>query len=419
MALPSVVDTSTEQSALARLDHAIEVVQAVLAGVDPECVSGEDAGLILERFVKLARPVAAGQLAFARRVETCMTWKQEGHRSAADWLAQKTKTSVGEAISALKTAKRLPDLPATADALRRGTLSVPQVHEIAAAASVDPASEADLIEMAGYLSLKGLQYRARLIKAAATDEAERNAAIRKGRFLRHWLDPEGAFHLHTRMTPDAGAEVLAAVRARANFVAQEAVLAGTAEEGASAYESDALVALVTGDVRYDTFHGLTGGRRRTPGVVYHVSLEALRRGQLEPGELCEVPGVGPVPLKVIENVVGDAMGKLVITNGVDVTTACHLGRTVPAHVETALEARDRTCVVPGCDVTLSLEIDHWQVPFSKGGPTALWNLARLCRFHHQLKTYEGYELRGGPGHWEWVPPPPPGEPPVPPPEDGP
>jgi len=148
-----------------------------------------------------------------------------------------------------------------------------------------------------------------------------------------------------------------------------------APESQAAYEADALVALVTGDYRLATFHGQVGGRQRSANVVYHVNLEALRRGRLEAGEVCEVPGVGPVPLATIENVVGDALAKLVIGNGVDVTTVCHLGRTVPAHVETALEARDRACVVPGCDVTLSLEIDHWKVPFAAGGPTALWNLS--------------------------------------------
>ncbi len=419
MALATTLEALPDAGARARLDEALEIIRSVVAEVDAGLVTGEEAALILERLVKIGRATAAGQLAFARRAAECMTWRQEGHRSAADWLAQKTKTSLAEAGSTLETANRLPNLPTTFDALRQGSLSVPQVREIAAAAAVDPSSEKDLIEAAGYLSLKGLQYRSRLVRIAASDEAERTANLRRGRFLRHWLDLEGAFHLHARLTPDNGASVLSMLRTRAAFVADEAKVAGAPPESQSAYEADALVALVTGDNRLATFNGQVGGRVRNAMVVYHVSLEALRRGHAQGGELCEVPGVGPVPLAVVENVVGDSMAKLVVSDGVDVATVCHLGRTVPAHVETALEARDRTCVVPGCDVSLSLEIDHWKVPFARGGPTALWNLARLCHFHHQMKTYEGYELRGGPGHWEWVAPPGAGPPGQDPPAQGP
>jgi hypothetical protein len=386
------------------LDQALAIVQEVVEDAEPDRVSGEDASLVLERLVKLDRAVAAGRLGFARRAAQCMTWKQEGHRSAADWLAQKAKVSVGEAIATLETARRLPDLPSTSEALRQGSLSVAQVREIAAAAATDPTAEEYLIEAAGYLSLKGLQNRARVVKSGSRDDAARVASIHKDRFFRHWLDPDGAFHLHARITPDSGANVISAVRSRALFVEEEARQAGVVPESKAAYEADALVALVNGDDRRDSFHGHIGGRRRDATVVYHVSLEAFRRGNLQSDDLCEVPGIGAVPLPVIEDVLGDATAKLVISDGVDIRTVCHLGRTVPAHVDTALEARDRTCVVPGCDVSLSLEIDHWKIPFAQGGPTELWNLARLCRFHHQLKTYEGFELRGGPGRWEWVPP---------------
>jgi 5-methylcytosine-specific restriction endonuclease McrA len=55
-------------------------------------------------------------------------------------------------------------------------------------------------------------------------------------------------------------------------------------------------------------------------------------------------------------------------------------------------------------VAINLEIDHWQVPYIEGGPSELWNLCRLCRHHHRLKTFDGYRLRGGPGKWEWLPP---------------
>jgi hypothetical protein len=90
-----------------------------------------------------------------------------------------------------------------------------------------------------------------------------------------------------------------------------------------------------------------------------------------------------------------------ITDGVDVRTVCHIGRAIPAHIRSALEDRDGKCVVPGCDVEKGLEIDHYRIGFAQDGPTELWNLARLCHWHHHLKTHCGYRLGGEPGQWEW------------------
>ena len=52
----------------------------------------------------------------------------------------------------------------------------------------------------------------------------------------------------------------------------------------------------------------------------------------------------------------------------------HLGRTINASLRTALALRDRHCVVPGCGVGYSLEIDHVH-PLEHGGRTELANLA--------------------------------------------
>ncbi|HWD52731.1 MAG TPA: hypothetical protein VG412_10035, partial [Acidimicrobiales bacterium] len=38
------------------------------------------------------------------------------------------------------------------------------------------------------------------------------------------------------------------------------------------------------------------------------------------------------------------------------------------------------------------------------GPTALWNLAKLCSHHHHLRHHRGFTLAGGPGNWQWIPP---------------
>jgi hypothetical protein len=142
----------------------------------------------------------------------------------------------------------------------------------------------------------------------------------------------------------------------------------------------------------------TGPPRAT--VICRVELAALLRGSLEPGERCEIPGVGPVPLSVARELFGDCFLKFVIADGIDVRTVVHYGRAIPAHLKTALQFRDRCCVVPGCGRTFGLEYDHI-VEFAKGGPTTLDNLCRLCRPHHALKTHRAYRIRGGPGHWEW------------------
>ena len=55
-------------------------------------------------------------------------------------------------------------------------------------------------------------------------------------------------------------------------------------------------------------------------------------------------------------------------------------------------------MVPGCDVAMGLEIDHWQTDLATAASTALGNLARLCHFHHSMKTYRGFDLGAVPGN---------------------
>jgi hypothetical protein len=221
--------------------------------------------------------------------------------------------------------------------------------------------------------------------------------------------------LEARLTPDALGRVASAIQSQADAVFAEARKSGHREPPV-AYAADALVALVTGTATTGSrptaknASAATGssGRRSTPAPTttmhLRVDLAALRRGRLKAGEVCEIPGVGPVPLATAVHEMGEAILRVVISDGVDVTTVCHLGRAVPAHIRSALEDRDRSCVVPGCDVAKGLEIDHYQVAFHHDGPTELWNLARLCHWHHYLKTHGGYALSGGPGEWEWKAP---------------
>jgi hypothetical protein len=182
---------------------------------------------------------------------------------------------------------------------------------------------------------------------------------------------------------------------RTEEIVAEARRAGR-REPLQAYAADALVDLA----REASVPASPSGPRAMVHVV--VDHAALTRGRVARGERCEIPGIGPIPVASARSLTSDAVMKAIVTDGTDVKTVAHVGRTIPARMRTALEARDPTCVVPGCGSRRHLEIDHYRVAFADDGPTSLDNLARLCRWHHYLRTHCGYGLDGGPGRWVWV-----------------
>ena len=160
-------------------------------------------------------------------------------------------------------------------------------------------------------------------------------------------------------------------------------------------------------------------RPPTCSLMVRVDLDALLRGRVGPGEVCEIDNQGPIPVAMARDLASDSFLRLVYHRAGDIRAISHLGRTVNRRLRTALAHRDRCCVVPGCGVPFGLEIDH-VVPFALGGPTELSNLALLCHHHHYLKTYEGWTLErsgtadDGSPTWEFLPLAPFGEEPDPP-----
>ncbi|MGH9019010.1 MAG: hypothetical protein ACRDY1_14760, partial [Acidimicrobiales bacterium] len=362
----------------------------------------------LEVFAELERLVHAGQVLYARRATAGTAWRDEGHRSSAAWMAEKTKTGLGEAIGVLEASDALATLPATTDALRRGELSGSQLKVIAGAAAAHPEAETELLHAAATHSLKGLRESAARIRAAASsaqEENERHAALHRARFLRHYTDTDGALRLDARLTAVDGARLLSCIAVEADARFDEARKAGEPEPPA-AYRADALVALVTGTAM-STQSNATAPQATTPRatVCFLVDGTAFTRGFTRNGERCEVAGVGSVPVAAVRRQLPDSFVKILVTRGVDVTTVVHAGRTVPAHLHSALEVRDPTCVVPGCDVAHGLEMHHWEVDYAVCRHTSLTGLARVCHWHHGLLTYGGYALGGGPGAWEMRGPP--------------
>ncbi|MGI9032460.1 MAG: DUF222 domain-containing protein [Acidimicrobiales bacterium] len=124
------------------------LLRRALGALEPRTFGGDDAARLLRLFAEAERLAGAGKALMARRVEETNTWRRDGHRSAASWLAAATGSSVGVAVGTLETARRLEDLPAVAEAHRAGQLSQIQAREITGAADADPTAEADLLSAA-------------------------------------------------------------------------------------------------------------------------------------------------------------------------------------------------------------------------------------------------------------------------------
>jgi uncharacterized protein DUF222/HNH endonuclease len=354
---------------------------------------------LLAEITALENTCASMRVLLSARLAQTELWRKKGERSAAHWVAKATGTTVGQAVGTLETAKRLERLPGTAEVFRTGRMSETQAREIASAASVDPSSEEHLLNTTRTGDVTGLKEECRKVRASAVaDEVELYEAIHRSRYLRSWTEHDGAFRLDARLTPDAGATVLASLEPHRKRMFEDARRAGR-RETQEAYLADALVAL-SEDPSPTESAGRSG-----PRALIHVRVDhaALVRGHREGDETCEIPGVGPVPVATARALSSDAILAAVITEGADVKAVTHMGRTIPARLRTALQARDPECVVPGCHNRHRLEIDHVR-PVTQGGPTALDNLARLCRPHHHMKTHRGFRLLGRPGKWKWIAP---------------
>jgi len=348
--------------------------------------------------VKIATSV---KLSLVTTVAGSGAFRGAGHRSAASMLSAIEGIPQGAANSTVGTANRLGACPEVDDAMRRGELSEAQAKVITEAAVLDPGRQHELVEAAATSSLTELADRCRQIKAssAKSDPMAAYRRIHQARSVTSWTDEEGAFCLKGRFTPDVGATLAASLEAVTNQLFEEARQSGS-KDPLAAYRADALAGLIGGE--RDPVHS---------GVDIHVIVDhqALLRGHPEGDERSEIEGVGPIPVPRVRDLMTDAGLRVIFAHGTEISKVFHFKRTINAVLATALGHRDRTCVVPGCGATRFLEIDHVH-PFAEGGPTTLSNLARLCSWHHRLKSNDGWTLtHDDNGGWRFDPPPPFGE----------
>ena len=392
-----------------RLNQLTTELQTYISSLQVDCVDAAGARGLVEIAERVRRAGDSLRTIAVGQVERTNAWKGEGAKSISEWLSIETDCAHYEAQSVVLLANQLQHLPVTTAALLSGDLSGTQAVEVARGAIVSPNTETQLLNLSKHATVRDLRDATNRVVAAATDEAARHRQIHKSRFFKSWTDPDGSFNVKGRMTVANGALVMAALKPIQDEIFRAARKSGE-HERPEAYAADALMVLCE---RSSTSESSENGTKTTrPNVVMNirVDIDALKRGHTEHGEVCEIAGVGPIPVATATEYLGEAFLKLLVLDGVDIKTVAHMGRAIPAPLRTAVEERDRVCQVPTCDMSVGLEIDHI-VPFAEGGAASFENLVRLCKRHHLQKTHDGYRLEpaevegASEARWDWRAPP--------------
>jgi hypothetical protein len=342
---------------------------------DAASLSGDEAVSALRILGEARRLIDTMIASTTRRVEATAAYKGRGDRSTADTAAKALGASTHEARTFADAGKAIEADSTLSAAAKAGKVTPAQAALIGETLEHAPEAAVELLT-AVEGGIATLRDKCIEVRNRVESESDRRTRQRRSRSLSMWTDKDGMACGTWRLQPEVGASVKALIDARTESTLR-ARKSSDDHEPIAAYAADAFVELVVDDRR----------RREAVAVKVHVVIDhaALVRGEALPGERCEIPGVGPVSVEWVRDLLGDAFLTATIANGVDIHTVAHFGRHINATLRTALLVQGRECDIEQCGQRGYLEIDH-HLDHAKRGPTALHNLGWLCAHHHRLKT---------------------------------
>jgi hypothetical protein len=343
------------------------------------CATGESARIV-KAAARLRNRLAAIETEHLANAAAAPEFKGAGCSSTADKVAKATGRSATAAKKAIETSKAISELPELRDAMQDGDLSPEQVSLIADAAKNDGSLVSELVEKARTEDFKGLRDACDRAKAASEPDPEsKRKRIHAKRRVQHWWGSDGARYGMWAMTGENAAEVEHVLDAFTEGEYEKARKEGR-RESFEAYRADGLLAMAR------AAQGGGDPQVKVPKeLIIRCDYASFVRGHTHPSEVCEVRGMGPVPVSVAREIADDCFLKALFHDGVDVRLVKHFGRYTKAELRTALMDRDQVCSEPGCNKAHRLEGDHI-VPVAQGGVTSQENKHGKCQPSHREKT---------------------------------
>jgi hypothetical protein len=347
---------------------AIEGLEKENAGLQPELMTAAHARELMANYAHAEKLVAFGLAALSRKL-------------ADSEVARLTGSSMGKARNVVATGKATATSAELTGAMQQGEVSLEQASEIAKAEESAPGAASELLAVAQTESFHVLRDKARKTKLEAEQHRDLGPRQHAARKASSYGDELGMVHIHMELEPHVGAPIVARAEAEAQRLARKAKAAG-AKEPFECHLADAYAALMSGSGK---------GRAKRPELVVLVSHEVARRGwnDVREGELCKIPGLGPVSPQVAKEIAQDAFLNGVFFDGVDLRQFIRWSRDPSVDVRVALELGPPPdfdgVVCIDCGNRFRTEFDHVQ-PRVALGPTSHGNLKPRCWNCHQAKT---------------------------------
>lgn len=376
---------------------------AILASLSDEDLSASDRIVVMaahQRMVSYHQAAMYSEMSGVLAVYR--TYERDDDPMADEMAAEGASTEVRAALrltrrhaeSEIWYATRLCDLPLLAEALASGALDVRRVRVIIDAVEglSDTAAEwvlDQIVDRAARMTTGQLRHRLARLRIDADPEAVQaryDATVADRRVVVDVSDSGTADIVGVGLPLDRVAEATDRIDR----------IARSLRVGPETRSMDQLRA----DVFLDLLVGDTTHSRRGRGVVnLTVDLETLARLADRPGDL---GGYGPVVAEIARSVAdrsGDSGWRYTITDpdsSLPVATGSLRRRPTSAQ-RRHVEARDGTCVFPGCRMSaVECDIDH-RIPHEHDGPTLVDNLVALCRHDHRMRHEHGWTHRALPG----------------------
>jgi hypothetical protein len=309
----------------------------------------------------------------------------DGLNSLTQWLRYRCRMSAGSASEMVRLARRLEDLPQTAEALASGQIGMAHASHIARAA-----------QQVGAESVRDAEQD--LVQHARNLDPDRFRQVVK--HFRYCVDPDGTLKDDNRADQESWVDCsqtmngrwhlagdLDAERGRRFSIALESLMRPTPSDDRNAglRRADALVEMAHRLLSDGT---LPSHNRVRPHLTVTSTLEALVGTIGAPA--AEILGE-PISIETLRRMACDCTLTRVILDGksmpIDVGRAM---RTIPPALRKVLELRDVRCRWPGCDCPARWADAHHLKSWIDGGETDPENLVLFCRRHHRKVHEEGW-----------------------------